>query len=124
MKPVTATFISIFFIFHFNLGYSDQNSLQNDIAKVSGDYSNGFKNISGEQVMGSLQTIEFESSVSLKEASRCPVIKYSSNTKDIYLREAEMLKSDNFEETSNKIQDNLQFTSTFFSRDRWYQCHF
>ena len=54
--------------------------------------------------MGNPETIEFESKVSVKEAIKCRVIKYSSNTKDIYSWEAEMLQSDDLQETSKKFR--------------------
>jgi len=78
--------------------------LQTDIAKVISDYPNGFRNISGEQVVENPQTIEFDCKVSVKDAVKCRVIKYSSNTKDIYSWEAEMLKTDDFEEVSKKFK--------------------
>ena len=81
MKPLTATFL--IFLFAFSLSAQVipvKNALQTGIAKVLSDYPSGFKNISGEQVMDNTQTIEFESKVSVKEAIRCRVIKYSSNT--------------------------------------------
>lgn len=115
MKPLTATFLFILFTFSLSAQVIPiKNALQTDIAKVLSDYPNGFKNISGEQVMDNPQTIEFKSKVSVKEAIKCRVIKYSSNTKDIYSWEAEMLKSDDFEETSKKfraIYSSLQHLS-------------
>ena len=105
MKPLTATFLFIFFIFSLSAQVIPiKNALQIDIAKVISDYPSGFKNISGEQIMDNPQTIEFESKVSVKESIRCRVIKYSSNTKDIYSWEAEMLKTDDFEEASKKFR--------------------
>ena len=114
MKPPTATFSFILFIFSLSAQVIPiKNALQTDIAKVISDYPNGFKNISGEQIMDNPQTIEFESKVSVKEA-KCRVIKYSSNTKDIYSWEAEMIKTDDFEEASKKfssIYNSLQLLS-------------
>ena len=105
MKPLTATVLFIFFIFSLSAQVIPvKNALQTDIAKVVGDYPNGFKNISGEQTMDNPQTIEFESKVSVKEAIKCRVIKYSSNTKDIYSWEAEMIRTDDFEEASKKFK--------------------
>ena len=105
MKPLTATFFFFFFIFSLSAQVIPiKNALQTDLAKVLSDYPNGFKNISGEQVMGNAQAIEFESKVFVKEAIKCRIIKYSSNTKDVYSWEAEMLKSDDFEETSKKFR--------------------
>lgn len=85
-----------------------------DIAKVISDYPNGFKNISGEQLIGNPQTIEFESRVEIKDAIKCRVIKYSSNTKEIFSWEAEMLKTEDFDEASKKfraIYNSLQHLS-------------
>jgi hypothetical protein len=105
MKPLTATFIFIFFIFSLSAQIIRvKNALQTDIAKVISDYPGGFKNISGEQIMDNPQTIEFESKISVKESIRCRIIKYSSNTKDIYSWEAEMLKTDDFEGASKKLR--------------------
>lgn len=78
--------------------------MQTDIAKVISDYPNGFKNISGEQLIENPQTIEFESRVEIKDATKCRVIRYSSNTKEIFSWEAEMLKTDDFEEASKKFR--------------------
>ena len=115
MKPLTAIFLFILFTFSLSAQVIPvKNALQTDIVKVLSDYPNGFKNISGEQVMDNPQTIEFESKVSVNEATKCRVIKYSSNTKDIYSWEAEMLKSDDFEEISKKfksIYNSLQHLS-------------
>ena len=115
MKPLTATFFFIFFIFSLSAQIIPvKNALQTDIAKVISDYPGGFKNISGEQIMENPQTIEFESKISVKESIRCRVIKYSSNTKDIYSWEAEMLKTHDFEEASKKfraIYSSLQHLS-------------
>lgn len=79
--------------------------MQTDIAKVLSDYPSGFKNIPGEQIINNPKTIEFESKVSVKEVIGCCVIKYSSNTKDVYSWEAEMLKTDDFKEASNELDD-------------------
>ena len=94
----------IIHFFHFSPGNSGQESLQTDIAKVISDYPNGFRNISGDQVMDNPQTTEFESKVLLKEAIKCRVFKYSAVTKDIYSWEAEMVKTDNFDEASKKFR--------------------
>ena len=105
IKPLTATFFFVFFIFSLSAQVIPiKNALQTDLAKVLSDYPNGFKNISGEQVMGNPQAIELESKVAIKEAIKCRIIKYSSNTKDVYSWEAEMLKSEDFEETSKKFR--------------------
>ena len=64
--------------------------------------------------MDNPQSTEFESKASIKESIRCRVTKYSSNTKDIYSWEAEMIKTDDFEETSKEfrsIYDSLQHLS-------------
>jgi len=115
MKPLTATLILVLFIFSSPAQVIPiKNSLQTDIAKVLSDYPNGFKNISGELVMDNPQTAEFESKISMKEAVKCRVFKYSSNTKDIYSWEAEMLRTDDFEEASKKfraIYNSLQHLS-------------
>ena len=104
MKPLTATFALILFIFSAPAQIIPvKNSLQTDIAKVISDYPNGFKNISGDQLIENPQSIEFESRVEIKDA-KCKVIKYSSTTKEIYSWEAEMLKTDDFEEASKKFQ--------------------
>lgn len=105
MKPLTATLAFVLFIFSASAQVIPiKNSLQNDIAKVISDYPNGFRNISGEQVMDNPQSVEFESKIELKEAIKCRVFKYSSNTKDIYSWEAEMLKTDDFDEASKKFR--------------------
>ena len=115
MKPLTATILFIFFIFFLSAQVIPvKNELQTDIAKVVSDYPSGFKNISGEQVMDNPQSIEFESRVSVKEAISCRVIKYSSNTKDVYSWQAEMVKTDDFEEATKKfrtIYNSLQHLS-------------
>jgi hypothetical protein len=60
MKPLTATFVSFFVIFSLSaLVIPRKNALQTDLAKVLCDYPNGFKNISGEQVMGNPRITEF-----------------------------------------------------------------
>jgi hypothetical protein len=104
MKPLTATLTFILFIFSASAQIIPvKNALQTDIAKVISDYPNGFKNISGEQLIENPQTIEFESRVEIK-AAKCKVIKYSSNTKEIFSWEAEMLKTEDFEEASKKFR--------------------
>ena len=104
MKPLTATLAFILFIFSVSAQIIPvKNSLQTDIAKVISDYPNGFRNISGDQLMGNPQTTEFESRVEIKDA-KCRVIKYSSNIKEIYSWEAEMLKTEDFEEASKKFR--------------------
>ena len=88
--------------------------MQTEIAKVVSDYPSGFRNISGERVIDNPQSSEFESKVAPKEAIRCRVIKYSSNTKDVYSWIAEMLKTDDFEEASKKftaIYNSIQHLS-------------
>lgn len=104
MKPLTTTLAFILFIFSASAQIIPiKNSLQTDIAKVISDYPNGFKNISGEQLIENPQTIEFESRIEIKDA-KCRVIKYSSNTKEIFSWEAEMLKTESFEEASKKFR--------------------
>ena len=64
--------------------------------------------------MDNPQTTEFESKVLVNESTRCRVIKYSSNTKEIYSWEAEMIRTDDFEEASKKfrsIYNSLQLLS-------------
>ena len=105
MKPLTATVTLLLFVFSASAQLVPvKNSLQTDIAKVISDYPNGFRNISGEQVMDNTQSLEFESKIELKEAVKCRVFKYSSTTKDIYSWEAEMLKTDDFEAASKKFR--------------------
>jgi hypothetical protein len=115
MKPLTVTLAFILSITFLSAQIIPaKNALQTDIAKVISDYPNGFRNISGEQVVENPQTIEFECKVSVKDAVKCRVIKYSSNVKDIYSWEAEMLKTDDFEEVSKKfraIYNSLQHLS-------------
>lgn len=105
MKPLTATLALLLSISILSAQVVPiKNALQTDIAKVISDYPNGFRNISGEQVVENPQTIEFDSKVSVKDALKCRVIKYSSNVKDIYSWEAEMLKTEDFEEASKKFR--------------------
>jgi hypothetical protein len=105
MKPLTATLAFVLFIFSASAQVIPiRNSLQNDIAKVISDYPNGFRNISGDEVMDNPQSVEFESKIELKEAKKCRVFKYSSNTKDVYSWEAEMLKTDDFDEVSKRFK--------------------
>ena len=105
MKPLTATLTSLLFVVSTTAQIVPiRNSLQTDIAKVISDYPNGFRNISGDQLMDNPQSVEFESKVLLKEAIRCRVFKYSAATKDIYSWEAEMLKTDDFDEASKKFR--------------------
>ena len=105
MKPLTVTLTLLLFVFSASAQVIPiKNSLQTDIAKVISDYPNGFRNISGEQLMDNPQTIEFESKVLVKEATKCRVFKYSSATKDIYSWEAEMLRTDDFDEASKKFR--------------------
>jgi len=115
MKPLTATFLFILFVFSLPAQEIPvKNALQTDIAKVISDYPNGFKNIIGEEIIENPQSIEFECRVVVKEAIKCRLIKYSANTKDIYSWEAEMLKTDDFEEASKKfraIYNSLQHLS-------------
>lgn len=115
MKPLTATFIFILFVFSLSAQVIPiKIALQNDIAKVISDYPNGYKNIIGEQIIENPQRIEFECCVTVKDAIKCKLIKYSSNVKDIYSWEAEMIKSDDFEEAAKKfraIYNSLQHLS-------------
>ena len=98
MKPLTATFICILFVFSLTAQVIPiKNALQTDIAKVISDYPNGYKNIIGEQIMENPQSIEFECLVAVKDAIKCKLIKYSSNVKEFYSWEAEMIKTDDFE---------------------------
>jgi hypothetical protein len=104
MKPLTATLALILSIFSTSAQVIPiKNSLQTDIAKVISDYPNGFKNISGDQLIENPQSIEFESRIEIKDA-KCKVIKYSSTTKEIFSWEAEMVKTDDFEEASKKFR--------------------
>jgi hypothetical protein len=81
---------------------------------VVSDYPNGFKNIIGDEIIENPQSIEFECRVSIKDAIKCRLIKYSSKVKDIYSWEAEMIKTDDFEAASKKfrtIYNSLQHLS-------------
>jgi len=115
MKPLTATFIFILFVFSLSAQVLPiKNALQTDIAKVISDYPNGYKNIIGEQIMANPQSIEFECLVTVKDAIKSKLIKYSSNVKEIYSWEAEMIKTDDFETASKKfraIYNSLQHLS-------------
>jgi hypothetical protein len=115
MKPLTATLAIILSITSLSAQIIPvKNEFQTDIAKVISDYPNGFRNISGEQVVENPQTIEFDCKTSVKDALKCRVIKYSSNVKDIYSWETEMLKTDDFDEASKKfraIYNSLQHLS-------------
>ena len=105
MKPLTATFLAILSVFSLSAQVIPiKNALQTDIAKVISDYPNGFKNISGEQIIDNPQSVEFECRSSVKDAVGCRVKKYSSNIKEIYSWEAEMLKTDDFEIVSKKFR--------------------
>jgi hypothetical protein len=118
MRPLTATLALILSIFFASAQIIPvKNSLQTDIAKVISDYPNGFKNISGDQLIENPQSIEFESRVEIKDA-KCKVIKYSSTTKEIFSWEAEMLKTDDFDEASKKfrsVYNSLQHLSVNIS---------
>ena len=105
MKPLTTTFIFILFVFSLSAQVIPiKNALQTDIAKVLSDYPNGFKNIIGDEIMQNPQSIEFECLVTVKDAIKCRLIKYSANTKDIFSWEAEMLRTDDFEDASKKFR--------------------
>jgi hypothetical protein len=105
MKPLTAIFICIFVISSLSAQVIPiKNALQTDIAKVISDYPNGYKNIIGDQVIENPQSIEFECRVSVKDAIKCRLIKYSSNINDIYSWEAEMFKTDDFQSASKKFR--------------------
>ena len=112
MKPLATTFTFILFVFSLSAQVIPiKNALQTDIVKVISDYPNGYKNIIGEQIIENPQSIEFESLVKVKDAIKCKLIKYSSNIKEIYSWEAEMIKTDDFEEASKKfsaIYNSLQ----------------
>ena len=70
MKPLTATFLFIFFVFTLSAQVIPiKNSLQTDIAKVISDYPNGYKNIIGEQIIENPQSIEFECLIKVKTLS-------------------------------------------------------
>ena len=104
MKPLTVTLVFILFIFFASAQIIPvKNSLQTDIAKVISDYPNGFKNITGDELIQNPQSTEFESRLEIKDA-KCKVIKYSSATKEIFSWEAEMLKTDDFDEASKKFR--------------------
>ena len=115
MKPLTATFIFILFVFTLSAQVIPvKNALQTDLAKVLSDYPNGFKNIIGEQIIENPQSIEFECLLPVKEAIKCKLVKYSSNVKEIYSWEAEMTKTDDFEAAAKKfrtIYNSLQHLS-------------
>ena len=115
MKPLTATFIFILFVFSLSAQVIPiKNAFQTDIAKVISDYPNGYKNIIGEQIIENPQSIEFESLVKVKDAIKCKLIKYSSNLKDVYSWEADMIKTDDFEAASKKFKtlyNSLQYLS-------------
>ena len=105
MKPLTTTFIFILFVFSLSAQViSIKNALQTDIAKVLSDYPNGFKNILGDEISQNPQSLEFECLVTIKDAIKCRLVKYSSNVKDIYSWEADMIKTDDFEMASNKFR--------------------
>ena len=105
MKPLTATFSFILFVFSLSAQVIPiKNALQTDIAKVLSDYPNGFKNIIGDEILQNPQSIEFECLVTIKDAIKCRLVKYSSNVKDIYSWEADMIKTDDFETASNKFR--------------------
>ena len=115
MKPLSATFIFILFVFTLSAQVIPvKNALQTDLAKVLSDYPNGFKNIIGEQIIENPQSIEFECLLSVKDAIKCKLVKYSSNVKEIYSWEAEMTKTDDFEAAAKKfrtIYNSLQHLS-------------
>ena len=106
MKPLTATFIFILSIFSLSAQVIPvKNAFQTDIAKVISDYPNGFKNIMGDETIQNPQSIEFECLVTVKDAIKCRLIKYSSNLKDIYSWEADMIKTDDFEAALKKFRE-------------------
>ena len=115
MKPLTATFLFILFVFTLSAQVIPiKNALQTDIAKVISDYPNGYKNIIGEQIIENPQSIEFECRVTVKDAIKCKLVKYSSNIKEIYSWEVEMIKTEDFEIASKKfraIYNSLQHLS-------------
>lgn len=115
MKPLTTTFIFILSVFSLSAQVIPiKNAFQNDIAKVISDYPNGFKNIIGSEAIQNPQSIEFECLITVKDAIKCRLIKYSSNLKDIYSWEADMIKTDDFEAASNKFRElynSLQYLS-------------
>ena len=105
MKPLTTTFIFILFVFSLSAQVIPiKNAFQTDIAKVLSDYPNGFKNILGDEISQNPQSLEFECLVTIKDAIKCRLVKYSSNVKDIYSWEADMIKTDDFEAASNKFR--------------------
>ena len=106
MKPLTTTILSaILFISSSTAQVIPVNTtFQSDLARVINDFPNGFKNISGQEVIDNPQTIEYESRITVKDATKCRVIKYSATTKDIYSWEAEMLKTDDFEEAAKRFR--------------------
>ena len=105
MKPLTTTFIFILFVFFLSAQVIPiKNAFQTDIANVLSDYPNGFKNIIGDEIKQNPQSIEFECLVTVKDAIKCRLIKYSSNVKDIYSWEADMIKTDDFEAASKKFR--------------------
>ena len=116
MKP-TITALAAFFL--FSISVSSQilpikNSFQNDLARVVSDYPNGFRNIAGEETVANPQSTEFACKAAVKDASKCKIVKYSSTTRDVYSWEAEMLKTDDFNEASKKfrsIYNSLQHLS-------------
>lgn len=57
------------YFFFINPGYAGKKFFQTDIAKVISDYPNSVRNISGDQLIGNRQAIEFESRVEIKDAS-------------------------------------------------------
>ena len=69
------------------------------------DYPNGFKNIIGDETIQNPQSIEFECLVTVKDAIKCRLIKYSSNIKDIYSWEADMIKTEDFEVAAKKFRE-------------------
>ena len=105
MKPLTATFTFILFVFSLSAQVIPiKNAFQTDIANVLSDYPNGFKNIIGDEIKQNPQSIEFECLVTVNDAIKCRLIKYSSNVKDIYSWEADMIKTDDFEAASKKFR--------------------
>jgi hypothetical protein len=106
MKPLTATFIFILSVFSLSAQVIPiKNAFQTDIAKVISDYPNGFKNIIGDETIQNPQSIEFACLVTVKDAIKCRLVKYSSNLKDIYSWEADMIKTDDFEMASKKFRE-------------------
>jgi len=105
LKPVTATFIFILFVFSLAAQVIPvKNALQIDIVKVISDYPNGYKNIIGEQIIENPQRVEFECLIKVKDAIKCKLIRYSSSVREIYSWEAEMMKTDAFETASKKFR--------------------